>query len=253
MKIIHLFLILFAFITIKSELISDEYSEKLQLIKHKINQNYYTFDYSALRVILNDAAKLEKEQSSWQLDYYSGMLNLLMGKIIYNRDKDAAYSHFDSSIIHFESSYNNNKSAEIAALLSSAYGKKSSLSIINAFFLGMKAKNWIYKANDLTKNSPKINLIAATHLMHLPEFYGGDKEKAELLLKKSLKIEAQNENEWCLKWGEAPELYAYLAQLEVLRNNEKQADYYIKKALEYIPEYGFIKYDLKNQLKNNNK
>lgn len=231
------------------ELKAKDYSQRLQSIKQRIEENYYSFNYDVLNNISEDAEKTAKSESSWQINYYRGLLNLMMGKIIYNKDKDAAYSHFEKSVNHLENAFKMNENAEIAALLSSAYGKKSSLSIINAFFLGIKAKNWIYKANDLTVNSAKINLIAATHLMHLPEFYGGDKNKAEALLKKSLKITEKNENEWFIKWADTPEIYAYLAQLEILRNNPKQAEFYINQAIIIIPDYGFINYDLKVQLK----
>jgi hypoxanthine phosphoribosyltransferase len=76
----------------------------------------------------------------------------------------------------------NPKSVAVAALLSATYGKRSSLSGLNAIFLGMKAKSWIYDAAEIDKHSTKINLVAATHLMHLPSFYGGDKKKARKLL-----------------------------------------------------------------------
>ena len=224
-------------------------TEGLLAVKKQIDQNYYTFDYKKLAGILNECDKIEAKYSSWQILYYRGMLHLMMGKIIYNDDGDKAYDHFDSSVSDLDEAYKKHKDPEIAALLSSAYGKKSSLSGINAFFLGIKAKNWIYDAHAADTSNPKIFLVAATHLMHLPGFYGGDKDKAEKYLYKALELNKNPEKDkWMLEWAQNAEIYAYLAQLEILKENIKKAESYMEKALAAAPDYGFVKIDLRNQL-----
>lgn len=244
-------LIVLLLITIPSYLYSQENNaNELKSLKADIESHYYSFDYSKIKNLLQNCINLRKRNESWQVLYYEGFLHLVLGKIIYNNDKDAAYSHFDKSILNLERAFEQNPNSEIAALLSSAYGKKSSLSLINAFFLGMKAKNWIYKAHEISKESAKINLIAATHLMHLPSFYGGDKDKSKNMLLNALKFNQANTYEqWLLKWAEDAEIYAYLAQLEILKGNRNTADSYIRKALQIVPNYGFVLEDLIPQLK----
>lgn len=237
-----LFLILFFSISLYSQ------DHNLKLIKDKIEENYYTFDYKKLDNILEECQKIKN--ISWQKKYFLGMLHLLMGKIIYNDNNDKAFDHFDKSVSNFEKAYEINKNAEIAALLSAAYGKKSSLAGFNAIMLGIKAKNSIYEAHELDDSNPKVYLVAATHLMHLPAIYGGDKDQAETMLYKALELNKNRKNDdWLISWAKNPEIYAYQAQLEILRGNKQKANNLMDKALVLIPDYGFILYDLKKQLK----
>ncbi|MCK5740753.1 MAG: hypothetical protein KAH48_00935, partial [Chlorobi bacterium] len=182
---------------------------------------------------------------------FQGILTIQLGKIYYNIDTDSAYDYFDQSIDYLNMAYEIRKTAEVAALLSSAYGKKSALSPVRAFYFGYKANHWIHIADTLDKNSPKVFLIAATHLMHTPEAFGGDKSRAESLLKKALKFVKQNEaiDTDEVDWASEAEIFAYLAQLEILRENKVKAKKYIKKALSIKPDYGFVKFDLIPQLK----
>ena len=94
-------------------------------------------------------------------------------------------------------------------------------------------------------------LVAATHLMHTPEAFGGDKDKAEKLLKKGIKLNQKQatKDSLTITWASDAELYAYLAQLEILRENKEKALEYMKKALKLCPEYGFVKNDLMPQWK----
>ena len=116
------------------------------------------------------------------------MLNILLGKILYNPDPDLAYDHFDKAIDDLLVADDMTESAEIKTLLSCAYGKKASLSSLSAIYHGLKAKSYIEDAYELDKNNAKIYLIAATHLMHTPETFGGDKDRAGRYLKKALTI-----------------------------------------------------------------
>src|SRR3990172_6627561 len=96
-----------------------------------------------------------------------------------------------------------------------------------------------------------VYLIAATHLMHTPESFGGDKKWAEELLNKALKMiyKQINKDDNSVEWASEKEIYAYLAQLEILRENKDKAKLYIDKALALCPDYGFVLYDLIPQLK----
>ncbi len=228
----------------------ENYTEKLTTLKGKIEENYYTFDSNKLESILKEVDELtSKYNDSWIPYYYSGLLQIQIGKIYYNPDPDLAYEYFDESVKDLLKALEIRESAGLYALLSCAYGKKSSLSTFAAFYYGLKARDYIYEARDLDAKNPKVYLIAATHLMHAPESFGGDKDWAERLLKKALEINDKQRSPRLIKWAADSEIYAYLAQLEILRANKASAEKYMEKALSLQPDYGFVKYDLKEQLR----
>ena len=196
--------------------------------------------------------KLEKKYpGNFYPSYYAGILCMQIGKILYLPNPDKAYDYFDRSLDYFFKTKKIKYTAEVAALISEAYGKKSSLSTLRAIYFGLLAKDYIYEAADMDSSNVKVYLIAATHLMHVPESFGGDKHWAESLLKKALKLRYAKESEDSLliDWANDAELYAYLAQLEILRGNKEKANLYMDKALSLIPNYGFVKYDLARQLR----
>ncbi|MFC2131041.1 hypothetical protein ACFLSQ_06365 [Bacteroidota bacterium] len=221
-------------------------------LKKRIEKAYYSFDVKLLSSLLKYSQSSEKKyKSSWYPQYYSGIICLQIGKILYLPNPDKAYAYFDKSIDYFFEAKEKKYNAELAALISAAYGKISSLSTIKAIYYGIKARNYIYDANELDSINTEVYLIAATHLMHTPESFGGDKIWAEDLLKKALKLNYTKErkNGLTINWAEEPEIYAYLAQLEILSGNKDKAQLYIDKALELVPDYGFVLFDLVPQLK----
>lgn len=132
-------------------------------------------------------------------------------------------------------------------MISASYGKLSSLSVLKAIFYGMSAKEYIEEAYKLDSKNPKVLIVAATHLMHTPEFYGGDKKKSRELLNKVIDSIEYKDN-YRINWANYAEAYAYLAQLEILENNREKAKSLMKKALDLNPNYGFVKYDLEKQV-----
>ena len=226
--------------------------EELLDLKNKIDKAYYSFDSNLLRKLLRTSFGYQKKYpDDWRPAYYSGILCFQIGKILYLPDPDKAYNYFDKSIDFLFKVKKSKYSAEIAALISAAYGKKSSLSTIKAIYFGIKAREYIYEANAMDSANVKVYLIAATHLMHTPESFGGDKKWAEELLNKALKMiyKQINKDDNSVEWASEKEIYAYLAQLEILRENKDKAKLYIDKALALCPDYGFVLYDLIPQLK----
>ena len=245
------------FITFLTYNVSETYgkqnnSDTQKQLKDSIDKYYHSFNSVKLKQILADCENFSRQNTdSYYGYYYCGMLNYNLGKILYNNEPDNALNYFSKSIELFQKALNKNRNAEIAALLSAAYGKKSSLAGIQAIFFGLKAKSWIYDANDIDSSNPKVFLTAATHLMHTPSFYGGDKTKARTLLFKILEINKtyKYKDPYELKWADNAEAYAYLAQLEILEGNIANARKYVKKALESEPDYGFVLIDLESQIK----
>jgi hypothetical protein len=231
------------------------YSNDIELanLRDSINKYYYSFEYNKLITLLNESDNiLKKYKKSYYANYYNGIIRYCLGRVIYNRDSDLAYDYFDSSLDMFESAYKIENNPISLAMISATYGKKSALSPISAIFFGQKAKNRIYDAYNLDSLNPKILLVAATHLMHVPGIYGGDKNKARRMLEKCLKYNNENKflekNSLELSWADNSEIYAYLAQLEILEENIESARNYMNKALAIKPNYGFVKIDLEKQI-----
>lgn len=231
---------------------SDWSKDSLSLcaLKHNIEKAYYTFDKSTLKQLLIETYELKNETGFWQTDYYAAILEINLGKIYYRFNEDMALELFEKAVDHLKQIEHYEQDYEILTLLSCAYGKISSLSGISAIYYGIKARDYIRDAYELEQNKPKLLLIAATHLMHTPESFGGSKEKAGAFLRKCLELNRQDHETapFRIAWGQDAEIYAYLAQLELLQEGKEKALDYMKKALDIVPNYGFVLYDLQDQL-----
>jgi len=228
---------------------ADTINTKILSFKPIIDTFYFSFNYKKLEEINIQLIEIEPKSTDdkFYKNYYQGIVNYCLGRIYYNYDKDKAFIKFENALENFLECKQIRKDAEITAMISASYGKMSSLSILKAIFFGMNAKEFIEEAYLMEPNNPKILIVAATHLMHTPEFYGGDKKKARELLNKVLNSnEYSNENR--INWGNYAEAFAYLAQLEILEGNKTEAIKYINKSLEFMPNYGFVKYDLEKQI-----
>ncbi|MCL5990690.1 MAG: hypothetical protein M1419_01130 [Bacteroidetes bacterium] len=226
----------------------DLYLSKLKALKSEIDANYYSFDIQKLKQILNKSYNITKLSGGgdWHPLYYSGLLHYLLGKIYYQIDREIAYNHFDKSLDYLLKANDKFQSAEVMSLISAAYGKKSALSPLASIYYGIKAKKYIEDAYDLEKDNPKLLLIAATHLMHTPESFGGSKTKAHTFLMKCFELNKnRNEkDEFLPDWAEDAEIYAYMGQLDVLNENKEKAWQNIQNALKLVPDYGFVLKDL---------
>ncbi len=242
-------IVLFLTICSLSNLTAD--GKDLQSLKKKIEDCYYTFDTGRLESVLKEVtASNAKNSHDWHYDYYEAILRIQLGKIYYLPNSKLAYSHFDKSIDCLLRAKEKSKNPEIATLLSCAYGKKSSLAPIKAIYFGIKAKDYIYEAHSGKFENAKLYLTAAIHMMHTPESFGGDKKKARNYLNKCLQLNRtyRESDPYVISWAENAEVYAYMAQLDILLGNKESAGKYMKKSLELQPDYGFVKIDLQNQL-----
>lgn len=243
--IVFILTLFFSVIAANAQLDSIDYFRKA------IDSNYYSFDKEKLESIQNDLLRFrEKHEDSIDIcKYYSSVLHINLGKIYYNIDSDIAYNHFDFALSALREIETHEKDAEYMSLISCAYGKKSSLSSIRAIYFGISAKNSIVDAYELDTNSSQVLLIAATHLMHTPETFGGDKKQARKLLGQCLKLnQDRDSSEARINWASNAEIYAYVAQLAILEENKEEAKKYMNKALALEPDYGFVLVDLKAQL-----
>lgn len=245
----YIFLILSVFFIIERANSQDNFN-KLMSLKKEIDKSYYSFNTNALKILLKKSDELCSQTGDWHAYYYSGLLNILLGKIYYNSNSSLAYDYFDESLDKLLKAEEQTNSCEVKTLISCAYGKKSSLNKIKALYYGLKAKEYIEEAYELDKNNPKLYLIASIHLMHTPKTFGGDKDKSRNLLIKCIEYNKSRteKDKLMLDWAENAEIYAYLAQLEILLKSKEKAKIYMNMALELVQDYGFVKNDLAKQL-----
>ena len=226
-------------------------SDDISALRDSVNSCYYSFDVKRINNILVQTENfISNNPDNYYGYYYNGILRYCLGRIVYNSDGNLAYNYFDTSLDMFEKAYEIKKNPVALAMMSAAYGKKSALAPLSAIFFGQKAKNRIYDAFNLDSNNSKILLVAATHLMHVPGFYGGDKKKSRRMLEKCLILNKKNSdnNNYELNWANDAEIYAYLAQIDILEEKFNSAKINMKKALELKPDYGFVLIDLENQI-----
>ena len=218
-------------------------------IKSKIESNYYSFNLNKHFAIIKNIKELENSELKY---YFLSLEYHTLGKIIYNQDQDRALNYFENSIKSIEKAISMNKNknqsilAEYYAILSSALGKKSSLSTFSSLYWGLESKKAFDKAFTLDSNNRKVRLIGSIHLMHVPEVLGGDKKKARVTLTKILNQE-NNDSPNTINWADKAEIFAYLAQIDILEGKSPNAN--IDSALKYQPNYDFVLIDLKNQMK----
>ncbi len=226
-------------------------SNKLLELRDSVNKYYYTFNLKGLKNTLNEIEQYNnKEKNNYYGFYYNGIIRYCIGRVVYNTNRDVAYNYFDTALNMFEKAYEIEKNPVSLAMISASLGKKAALSPLKSLYFGQISKNKIYEANNLSPNNPKILLVAATHLMHIPAIYGGDKKKARLLLEKCLELNKKEniKNEYELDWADDSEIFAYLAQIDILENNIDNARKNMQKSLNLKPRYGFVTIDLEKQI-----
>jgi hypothetical protein len=227
-------------------------------IKDKLSNIYYSFDASAYRKLINEIANFKPaENEKFYIKYYNSIAMLNLGKINYQTNKSKAKSLFliaekeCTSAIELSPKAKLSKSslAELYAIYCDILSKKASLETVMAFSTGQKAHRAIEKAAALDKQNVIVRLIGAIQLMHLPEILGGDKAKSRELLNSVLKLQShRSEDPLFITIAENAEVYAYLAQLEILERNIPAAESYIKKAIALEPNYGYVMQDLRKQI-----
>ena len=250
----HLFIIIFIISLQFTSYAQDNNTvRKSVFIRDEVQKNYYSFDIKIWKKIIYNADALTGQKpEDWHIYYNTALAYYQLGKIYYQIDRETAYNYFDKCVVLLEDAKLRTNSMEPIILLSAAYGKKSALSKLSSIYFGIKAKNLIVEANNSVPTNPHMLLVASIHLMHTPETFGGSKSEARKLLNKALKSNSKrNEKDTMIvHWADNAEIYAYLAQLEVLEKNKQKAKNFIDKALQIVPDYGFIKRDLLPQMDN---
>lgn len=233
-------------------------NNSLMEFQKKLSGIYYSFDASAYRKLINEIDNFNPDNDEiFYLKYYKSISLLNLGKITYPSDRSKAKSLFQlaekecASAIELSKKANLSKSssAELYAIYCDILSKKASLETITALSTGHRAHKAIEKAAALDKQNAVVRLIGAIQLMHMPKAFGGDKAKSREILNSVLVLEKhKSEDPLFVSSADHAEVYAYLAQLEILEGNISAGESYIKKALSLESVYGFVSIDLRKQI-----
>lgn len=225
---------------------------------NKLEKIYFSFDKKEYSKYINSIDKALKYTSdSLELLYYSALAKHNYGKILYNNNSKLAYKLFDKASQNLETGlkifYNKspkNKLIELEfnILLSDILAKKSSLETLSALFTGKLAYKYFKKAWSIDSNNTKCRLVASIQLMHLPPLFGGDKNRARQLLFSITTSSNIQKKIFLINWASKSEIYAYIAQLALLENKNKEFKKYSNLALKLQSNYGFVLYDLRKQI-----
>ena len=101
LRIIFVFLLFGIFMINSSELKAVDNKQFILKIKSEIDSAYFSFDTKRLSNLQKEVVKLKSKSSHWSLDYYSGIIYLQLGKIVYNDDSDKAFEYFEKSLDYF--------------------------------------------------------------------------------------------------------------------------------------------------------
>jgi len=222
-----------------------------QQVKAQIEALYHSYDTETKQILLREAAALiEHHPGAWQPSYYAALVNIQLGNVARAKDHKVAYRYYRDALRHIHAAHALFPNAENTLVLADVYGKLASLKTIKVLYYGSRSKSFLKQAFNLSPRSPKNHLIADIEIMWTPVIFGGSKKRAREFLDKALVLEKtwQETDPLVVQWATRPEIFAHLAQLEILCDTPDQARRYIDQALHLVPDYGFVHRDILPQL-----
>ena len=220
-------------------------------MKAQIEALYFSYDAQAKQTLLMEAAALvEHHPDAWHPDYYTALIHIQLGNIARADDHKTAYRYYREALRHIHAAHVRSPNAENTLVLADVYGKLASLKTIKVLYYGSRSKTFLKRAFRLSPHSPKNHLIAGIEIMWTPMIFGGSKKQAREFLNKALVLENtwQEKDPLTVQWATRPEIFAHLAQLELLCDAPEQGRQYIEQALHLVPDFGFVHRDILPQL-----
>ena len=225
--------------------------QDLVAFKMQIEDAWFSYDKSLSQGLLIQARKhIERYPSAWHPHYYAGLINIKLGNIIRATDRDAAYRYYTAALEHVKVAYARSPGVENTIVLADTYGKLASLKTSKMIYFGGKSRSYLIKAFKKNMYSPKNHLLAGIEIMWTPALFGGSKKRARDFLEKALALvpEWQESDRLIVRWATPPEIFAHLAQLEILCDAPDEARDYVDRALQQVSEFDFVLRDIIPQL-----
>jgi tetratricopeptide (TPR) repeat protein len=152
----------------------------------------------------------------------------------------------DAAVAQLEQAVKRNpKDAESHALLGSVYGLQISESpMTGGMRLGPRASAALDRAASLEPDNPRVLLAQGVSAFNTPAMFGGGKDKAEKLLRRSLERYAvERDTKAWPAWGRF-DAHVWLGQTLAGKGQRAAAKAEYDKALAISPNSGWVKYSL---------
>lgn len=208
-----------------------------------------------LKTLMNARGIFEKILTVQEKDYLSHYYLAYVDYricIMYTsqKDDDFALDYLEEGIKHLERSINLNPNfSDSHSLLASLFGFKIGFHWYLGMTLGPKSGSYFEKALQMDSLNPRIYLLLGISKYNTPKMFGGGMDKAETNLIKAIQLYRINSPTDSLlpTWGHE-EAYAWLGRVYMEKKEYEKAQIQFEKALEVKPGYGWVKYQLLNEL-----
>jgi len=183
------------------------------------------------RLVLDPAPAAKKAYGSLYLDY-------VLASRLRAEDPKGTRDRVERSLKLSETSHDPETQALVGALLGLKIGFAPSL----AMTLSPRAMELFDQALAQRPASPRITLLKAIHVLHMPTFVGGGAEAAVPLMESAVRLAEQgvpSSDAWAPTWGRLESL-GWLAYAQVENNQLPEARKTMDRLLALDPGNGFI-------------
>lgn len=170
--------------------------------------------------------------------YYEKYLEYQLATRVREKDPKAARALVERAIKSLEGS----RDPECMALLGAFLGLKIGFEPMSGMTLSPRAVGLFDEALALAPASPRVRLLKATHILHMPAFVGGGAKEALPLMEQAARLAEQEKpsaDPWTPAWGKVESL-SWLALTRFRAGQFEAANQAADKALRVDPEYGFL-------------
>jgi tetratricopeptide (TPR) repeat protein len=208
-----------------------------------------------LKTLMNARGIFEKiltvQEKDYLSHYYLACADYRICIMYINQKEDnLASDYLEEGIKHLEESIElNSNFSESYALLASLLGFKIGLKWYLGITLGPKVGSYFERALQIDSLNPRTYLLLGISKYNTPKMFGGGMDKAESNLIKAIQLYGINSPPDSLlpTWGHE-EAYAWLGKVYMEKKEYEKAQIQFEKAMEIKPGYGWVKYQLLNEL-----
>ncbi len=223
---------------------ADDFSDALLKAKKKMKENTDKTEAGMLKVRGNFERILQLKKNEWMVDYYLGMVDMIISYIAAEKkDMDAVKKYTESSLDML------NKATDLKDDFAEAYILKFAIT----------GNRWMYEPNKMNDiiakqteakdfaakydpDNPRLYLIEGINAYYTPESFGGGVDKAQPLLEKSADLfkTYKRVDETYPDWGK-DQACGYIALCYLKNDKLDDAKKWIDAGLEADPDSDFIK------------
>lgn len=133
------------------------------------------------------------------------------------------------------------KDAEALALVGTIYGQQAGRSMMSAIVLGPRSMGALERAAEVESANPRVLLLQGITALHTPSAFGGSRDKAEHLLRRSLaEFSREPRTKGWPNWGRF-DAHAWLGQVLRRKGDLVGARAEYQKALAIAPESPWLR------------